>query len=91
MVNNKVRHLEQSFVALKIRVRVEMTFRTQFARAPLTPLGILVDYSAGVSDVKSFFLLLVPFPEKTPIEDIPAFGPWNSGFRNTSGGHRAFP
>jgi hypothetical protein len=33
-VNHKVRHLEQSFVALKICVRVEMIFHTQFARAP---------------------------------------------------------
>ena len=28
MVNHKVRHLEQSFVTRKIRVRVEMTFHT---------------------------------------------------------------
>ena len=37
MVDHKVRHLEQSFVALKICVRLEVAFNTQFARALLLP------------------------------------------------------
>jgi hypothetical protein len=36
-VNHKVRHLEQSFVTRKIRVRVEMTFHTYLGRAPKRP------------------------------------------------------
>ena len=32
MVDDQVRHLKQSFVALKIRVRPEVAFSTQFAR-----------------------------------------------------------
>ena len=47
MVDHKVRHLEQSFVALKIRVRIEVAFRTQFARAH-SPSANGTDYSAIV-------------------------------------------
>jgi hypothetical protein len=56
MVNHKVRHLKQSFVALKIRFRVEMIFRTQFARAPRLPLGKREDYRATVKPVNAFLL-----------------------------------
>ncbi len=56
MVNHKVRHLEQSFVTLKICVRVEMTFHTQFARAPNAPLGKREDYRTPAEAVNAFLL-----------------------------------
>jgi len=56
MVNHKVHHLEQSFVRLKIRVRVEMTFHTQFARAPNVPLGKREDYRAPAEAANAFLL-----------------------------------
>src|SRR5207253_11178242 len=37
MVDDKVRHLEQSFVTTKIRVSFEVAVQTQFARAPFPP------------------------------------------------------
>jgi hypothetical protein len=56
VVNHKVRHLEQSFVALQVRVRAEMTFHTQFARAPNFPLGKREDYRAPAEPANAFLL-----------------------------------
>src|SRR5882724_6470632 len=68
MVDHEVRHLEQSFVAAKIRLRIDVSVQTQFAR-PATPLGKRGDYSAGDSSDNTLFLL-VPVSGKTRIKDL---------------------
>jgi hypothetical protein len=73
MVNHKVRHLEQSFVALKIRVRVEMTFGTQFARAPTSPLGKREDYSPRSLHANCFIAGLFHFRKMLSLRT------WGSG------------
>jgi hypothetical protein len=81
MVNHKVRHLEQSFVTLKIRVRVEMTFHTPFARAPNAPSanGRIIE---PPPKRQTPFCYLVPFPEKVAVEAFQSGRLWNSGFQN---------
>ena len=64
MVDHKVCHLEQSFVAPKICVRIEVTVCTQFARASLTPSANGTDYSAMVYLVNRLFFFCSDFRKK---------------------------
>ena len=72
MVNYEVRHLKQSFVTAKIRFRVEVTFCTQFARAPINPLEQTAALWCYWPTGKRYFYFLVPFSEQTVVEDLQA-------------------
>jgi hypothetical protein len=60
MVDHKVRHLEQSFVALKFCVRIEW-LSVLICASPLTPSANGTDYSAVVCPVNAFLSFVSVF------------------------------
>jgi len=78
MEDYEVRHLQQSFITLKIRIRLEIAESTQFAERKNE--GII----ASLEKTERSFFTAVPFPEQKAITMFRAGMLRFSGFQNRS-------